>query len=289
MAKRHTYSGPVFTIRLSKGLADTHRLPVDQVVRFLTETKAMLEDAARRIGIDSGLEDSTDLGIQVIAGFQRGSFKTSYAMTRNYSIAAAAAREVLRTVSGLRDSAGPNRKRKTKVVRFEPRVVARLNNIAKVQEITRTEMDLSLRYEGKTTRAVFDDLAVGGAAAFKTAHLRVGGVNLYGKLRELRDRGEPDSEAQGAIVGELATENGEIWRVQFRAGDTDRVSHLFARQVIVTGEAHYFTAQAPRLVAAEIVEDAARDYVAAFDELEGCMPELAKDDLDSLMDETRRG
>ena len=90
-----------------------------------------------------------------------------------------------------------------------------------------------------------------------------------------------------AFYGELVADDGNLWRIEFKAADVERAASLFRRQVFVTGDATYFRALHPKIVAREFGPEQERDYEAAFDELFGSSPELKGIALADLVAELR--
>jgi hypothetical protein len=283
-------SRPLLEIRLTEGLAERNRLPLEHVIRVLTEVKGMIEEAGARLRRAGGQNPDVDFGLELVAGFQRGSVKAQIQVTRNLALGASAIGEILETVNRLGPPKRTSQKRAANVAvppgDFDPRLVTRLNNIAKVQEIDRTTMRLALRVDGHRETAKFDKAAVKVAANLRTANFGVSGLTLFGKLRELRDKTDEDDESQG-FWGELVRDNGEIWRIEFRPSDAQRAAALFRRQVYVTGDATHYKALNPKIKATDFGPDEERDYEAAFDRLYGGSEELAGADPAKLLHELR--
>lgn len=288
---------PVFTIRFTHGLATRHRLPLEHVIRVLHEIKGMIEEVGKRVQREHGIQEPTgDFGLELVAGFKRGSVQANVVMTRNTDIGAIVAGQILDTVNRL--ASKPMAKRKPEppdmppnvllASDYDPRIVSRLNNIGKVQEIDKTVTELSWRTNGKrATKAVLNARAVKNVTELREPNFAIEGVTVYGKLRELRDKYDDDDESAKAFYGELRADDGEVWRIEFKPQDLDRASALFRRQVYVTGHATYYRALNPKLTATDFGLDEERDYEAAFDELYGSSPELAGTDLNVLLDELR--
>ena len=102
-------------------------------------------------------------------------------------------------------------------------------------------------------------------------------------MRGLRDRRDEGDESTRSVLGELVGDDGIDWRVESKPKDEDKARKLFRKQVCVTGNATYYKAMAPKLDVIDIEPDEERDYDAAFDELYGASPELAKTDLKTLV------
>jgi hypothetical protein len=295
---RGTASGrPVFSVRFTDGLATRNRLPLDHVIRVLNEIKGMMEEVGRRVQRERGAsEPDGDFGLELAAGFRRGSVRADILITRNVDVGAVVAQQILETVSRL--GRQPLAKNKRKPVQqtpsdlptrgFDPRVVTRLNNIGKVQEIDKTKMELSLRTNGgRPNRAVFDKRSVQVVAELREPNFSVSGLTVYGKLRQLRDKYDDDEESAKAFFGELTADDGTVWRVEFKPRDVDRAAALFRKQVYVNGNATYYQALHPRIDALEFGPDEERDYETAFDELFGSSPELGRTDIHALLKELR--
>jgi hypothetical protein len=263
---------------------------LDHVTRVLNEIKGLMEEVGRRVQRERGVEDPTgDFGLELVAGFKRGSVEANLEITRNEAIGAIVAQQIMQTVTRL----GQPRKARTGKLAagdgdFDPRMVTRLGNIAKVQEIDKTKIVLSLRTgRAKAKTAVLDTRAVKAVTALREPNFSVEGLTVYGKLRELRDKYDDDEESKRAFFGELLADDGTVWRVEFKAREVDRAASLFRKQVYVTGQAVYYKAMSPKLIAAEFGADEERDYEAMFDELFGSNPELAGADLSVLLKELR--
>ncbi len=95
--------------------------------------------------------------------------------------------------------------------------------------------------------------------------MRVEGLQLFGRLRQLNDRSRTEN-TDGHFWGELVTDAGDVWRLRFSADLLSRVLPLFMKQVSITGDATYFgPAKNPRLAVRFVKADPERDYVKAFD------------------------
>ena len=289
MARRTTR--PIFSVRFTEGLATRNRLPLDHVIRVLNEIKGLMEEVGKRVQRERGVEEPTgDFGLELVAGFQRGSVQANLAITRNEEVGAIVAQQILQTISRLGQprKAPAGRHAALSGGDFDPRMVTRLGNIGKVQEIDKTKMVLSLRTNGgRATKAVLNNRAVKAVTALREPNFSVEGLTVFGKLRELRDKYDDDEESRKAFFGELLADDGTVWRVEFKARDVDRAASLFRKQVSITGQAVYYKALTPKLIAAEFGADDERDYEAAFDELFGSSAEFAGEDLGVLLKELR--
>jgi hypothetical protein len=169
------------------------------------------------------------------------------------------------------------------VPEFDPRLVTRLGNIGKVQEIDKTRVEFALRTNGgRPKRAVFDRRTTQVINTLRQPNFAIEDLTVYGKLRELHDRYDDEHKD---FFGELVGDDGNVWRIQFKPKDVDRASALFRKQVFVTGNVTYFKALNPRILAIDFGLDEERDYEAAFDELYGSEPALAGVDLATLVRE----
>jgi len=288
---RRTVDTPEFTITLSKGLANRHRLPWDHVMKVLREFKAMLEDVGRTIQRENGVQNPTgDFGIQLLATakgkvFRRGSIDTTAALTMDVANGLLAVNAIINTANAVE---------KKKQVPLDDdktvRIVRGLTKISEVQQLDHTDFAVKLvgpnipKKVAKITEAGVQKLQAADAEV-----LHVDGVTVYGKLLELRDRSQTDEMGE-CIWGELRSDSGDVWRVQFKRKDAAAVIPLFTKQVMVYGDAMYFKTRSPRLNADTFKEDARRNYLAAFDELEGADKELyGNENLDDLISESRGG
>jgi hypothetical protein len=285
-------SGPVFTIRFTEGLADRHRLPLDHVIRVLNEVQGLIKDVGRRVQRERGdANPDGDFGLELLAGFRRGSVQADLVFTRNLAIAAVVGGQILETIRQLSSTPprrGTKASTKAKANTYDPRVVARLDNIGTVQKADRTKTVLSLRtgeIGKRATKAILDTKAVKAARALREPNFTLEDLTVYGKLRELRDKYDDDEDARKAFYGELLTDDGTVWRVEFKPRDGAEAAALFRKQVFVTGVATYYKALTPKIEAVRFGVDKHRDYEAAFDELFGSDPELSGIDLQTLLNE----
>lgn len=272
---KNELDAPVIMVKLQKGLADRKMLPLDHVLRVLEEVRQMILDAGKEIQRDSGLEHPTaEFGLELLAGekgiaFQGGSVQAQIAITSNTRSGLLAAQRIVHTVNALRS------KQFAPSTDADRSIVRRLNRVAQIQQTDKTELQVAVAKPGtkKIQEAIFGEAAAATAWAIQAPVFQMQDMILYGKLFELRDRDAEDESRRG-FFGELLRENGEVWRVVFKAADVDKVASLFRKQVSIRGTAKYYRIAAPRLLAEEINPDQERDYEAAFDELYGCDAEI---------------
>jgi hypothetical protein len=290
-AKRNVnkLDAPVLIVKLQKGLADRQMLPLEHVIRVLEEVRQMVLDAGRQIERETGIEKDTGFGLELLAGkrgllFQGGSVQAQIAITANTQTGILAARQLVNTVNSLeRGKYSPEGEADKSIVR-------RLNRIAKIQQTDKTEMQLAIARPGAATikeKAVFGEAAAATAWSIQAPVFQMQQMVLYGKLNELKDADAEDDEREHGFWGELRRENGEAWRIQFKATDTENASSLFRKQVMVRGLAKYYRIATPKLIAEDIAPDTERDYEQAFDELFGCDREAYPLDLASTLKQMR--
>jgi hypothetical protein len=288
---RRTVDTPEFTITLSKGLANRHRLPWDHVIKVLREFKTMLEDVGRTIQRENGVQNPTgDFGIQLLATakgkvFRRGSIDTTGALTMDVANGLLAVNAIINTANAV------EKKKQVPLTDDKTiRIVRGLTKISEVQQLDHT--DFAVKLVGPNTPKKVAKITETGVQKLQAADaevLHVDGVTVYGKLLELRDRSQTDEMGE-CIWGELRSDSGDVWRVRFKRKDAADVIPLFTKQVMVYGDAMYFKTRSPRLNADTFKEDARRNYLAAFDELEGADKELyGNENLDDLISESRGG
>lgn len=287
-----TPDDPIVTIKLRKGLADRKRLPLGDVIRILEEFRQMVADAGRRIQHERGVPNPTgDFGLEVIAGesesiFKPGSVQTPLAITQNSTFGILAVQEVVKTLNTLEADQGvpePNRE-------YDRLMLRRISRVAKIQKRDRMELQISLESFNTNVNqpitATFGSSGMASLHALQTSTLEIQGMSLYGKLVELVDHDESDEDGKG-FWGELRRDNGEPWRVQFRADDLEKVTGLFRKQVVVSGRAVYYNVTRPKIVAESVVLDEDRDYEAAYDEIFGSCKDVLGSDLDTLIRRNR--
>jgi len=245
----------------------------------------MIEEAGRQIQRERGIEQpSGDFGLELVAGFKKGSFEANIAITRGLQFARVAAEKIIHAVNWLeRMPEKPSAKEPDLAIQ----VVKHVNRIGKIQKSDKTEMRFELKNGRKKAEAIFTQAGISATESLRAPHFEMEGVSLYGKLYELRDS-KPEQEEEGRFFwGELYRDNGELWRVRFGNADIDKVTGLFRKQVLITGKAVYYRAQTPKVVVDEITQDVERDYESAFDELYGCNKKVYDADLKTLLKEIR--
>jgi hypothetical protein len=279
-------STPILVIRLERGLADRRRLPLAHVMTVLEEVRQIITEAGRRIQTERGIERaSADFGLELVAAppgsiVRAGSLQAHVAITQDIEIGLLAAQQLVHTVSALQ------RKAPKAEDEIDHRIVRRLNRIAGVQRTDKTDLRIELHTPNrhKPAMAVFDEAAMSTARSFQAPSFMLEGVTLFGKLFQLKDT-DPEEDSERGFWGELRRENGETWRLQFKASDADRVVGMFRRQVSVTGTAFYYRVTSPKLLAHQISIEPERDYETAFDHLYGCDREALGGDFQALLKE----
>lgn len=277
---------PIITVRLTKGLAERNRLPLADVLSVLEDLRQMFAIAGRRVQRARGMANPTgDFGLEVIAGggasiFKKGSVEMPIVMTQNITTGLLAAREVLSSFGALETDAGvpePNRK-------LDQNLMRRISRIARVQRRDRTELEIRVEYPefASPLQVTFGSSGMETLKVLQVPTFQVEGVSLFGKLVQLVDY-DPEDDQEKGFWGELILSDREIWRVQFKAQDADRVTPLFRKQVHVVGKAVHYRVKTPKIVAESIVLDPDRDYETAFDEIFGSYKNVFNADFDTLM------
>ena len=290
---RRQLNEPIITVKLQRGLADRRRLPMEHVLKVLEEFRHMINEVGQEVEQELGLErGSTNFGLELLANsrgkvFRGGSVTAQIAITSNAQNGLLAVQKVLETVNTLR-----HRRTSTRVNgsgELDHRILRRLNRIADIQETDKTEMQIAITRpafgdsKSKREKATFNQVAIDRIRSLQEPIFTEDGLNVYGKLYELRDRSMGE-ETTKSFWGELRRENGEVWRLQFRAEDASKIASLFTQQISVIGKAVYYRAQNPKLVVETIAIDEERDYEKAFDELYGCNREAyGNTDLKTLL------
>lgn len=284
---RHS-DAALFTIIFRKGLADRKRLPMAHVIRTLQEVDELIREVGRQVQKERGIENPTgDFGIELLAGrsgmvFRPGSLQAEAAVTRDIESAEIAVMRVMATADLL------EKKQPGSIEPAHALIIRRFARISGFQREDKTELRLEWRKVGQRTKtAKFSEAGIETIDSISGVGFTVESITLYGKLRELKDRTKIDEEGKH-FWGELVADNGEVWRIFFSTSDLPQVLPLFRKQVAVTGDATYFKANNPRLIAERIVADPERDYLAAFDKHRGSDAELFGDtDVQELLKELR--
>ncbi|HTX41490.1 MAG TPA: hypothetical protein VMD25_06655 [Acidobacteriaceae bacterium] len=281
---------PIILVRLTKGLADRHRLPLADVLSIMDELRQMISEAGRRIQRERGVPVPTgDFGLEVIAKddgkvFRAGSVELPIAMTANIQIGLLAAEQVVRTFSILESERGVPEPDTT----LDQTILRRISRVARVQRRDRMELEVRIDRPGseQPVSATFGSAGMETLRALQVPTFQVEGVSLYGKLVQLVDY-DPFDEQQKGFWGELILSDMERWRVQFKSSDVDKATCLFRKQVHITGRAVHYRVTTPKVVVESIEPDTERDYEAAFDELFGSYKDVFKADLETLIKQAR--
>lgn len=289
MATR-THDTPTFTVTLREGMANRNRLALSDVVRVLYELEEMIRAVGRVVQRDNGVQLPTgDFGVELLATaqgavFRKGSIKATAAITRDIPNGKRTVQQIIQTADAL------ERKKPVSLIdEAGTQIARRLSNIGEVQRGNKTHLELKLSTPGQKKRphTIFTESGIQVLEALDSEPIKVDAVSLFGRIRELRDRSKTEDGGR-YFWGELMLDNGDVWRLKFNATDAQRITKLFMKQVEVTGEATYFAAKSPSLRVQQIEEDKPRDYLAAFDELQGCDKDVyGNDDLDALVNEMR--
>jgi hypothetical protein len=161
---------PVFTVTLDKGMASRHRLPLADVIRFLSDLKNLVIETGKAIERENGvLDPSGDYGLEVLADgngrfLAKSSVRTSIAITRNIEAGSRAVAVVLSTLRSLNAAKDTPRKETP----LQATVIYRLDKLAFINTQNKVDakftfvMPVGLRQEGKglPVRATFDDRTI---------------------------------------------------------------------------------------------------------------------------------
>jgi hypothetical protein len=277
----------LFTVKLEKGLADRKRLPLAHVLSVLDELRQLIIEIGKEAQLRGGMATPMgDFGLELIAGekgiaFKGGSVQAHIAVTERPGTGFKVIQSVLKTIDRLETEdfleAGHAQQ-------MDRRVIRRLSRIADIQKRDHTEMLLSVvRPKAKTLTARFGSNAIAAVRSLQAPTFRVEETVLYGKLFELIDTTQADEGGEKGFWGEICADDGESWRIHFKADAEEKATSLFRKQVKLTGTAVYYRVARPKLVCDAIDLDPHRDYEAAFDELYGCNKQLYKADLQTLL------
>jgi hypothetical protein len=260
MAKQR--ENTTFTLVFRKGLAERNRLPIEQVIKTLQEFQEMIREVGRQVQRRNGVDNADgDFGIELLASttglvFRKGSLKANAAATRDL----ANAQETLTLIySNVRSYSKPV------IAQMEPTdavIARRMYKIGELQREAKTELAVVLKINQQRTT----EKAIVNLETVNAPQMRVGGLTLYGRLRQLNDRSKEEDGGK-YFWGELHTDAHEKWRLRFQSSDVRRITPMFRSQVVVTGNATYFGAQSPRLDVSTIFPDPQRNYLDAFAEL----------------------
>ena len=230
----------------------------------------MVREVGRRIQAQNGVEaPDGDFGLQLVGGrtglvFRKGSLKTGAVATRDV----ANAKRTFRVITGNVDQYN---KKPVQPTSIEDAIVARrLIRIGRIQSAAHTQISIVTGgNEMKTARTTLGEKTWANLKAAAPRNMRIEGLTLYGRLRQLNDRSKKDDASEGHFWGELVGEGHELWRLKFPAEQLGTVLPLFRKQVEVQGDATYFGFGSPRLIVKNIQKDPERDYLSALDQMRG--------------------
>lgn len=285
MAK--TADSAAFTLVFRNGLAERNRLPIEQVIRTLQEFQEMLREVGRQVQLRAGVPNPDgDFGIELLATeagkvFRKGSLKANATATKDLENAKASLQLIYSNVRSYARPLGS-------LMNPENMVIARrMAKIGTLQREARTDLALVVKTgTGAPRTATLNEKAIVNLQTLNEPQMRVAGVTLFGKLRQLNDRSK--TEDGRYFWGELLAENSEKWSLRFKSADVAQVLPLFRHQVVVSGDATYFGTKHPRLDVSSYAVDEQRDYLAAFDLLSKAGEDLFGDvDARDLLAEMR--
>ncbi len=276
---------PALKVRLRKGLAERNRLPLTTMLKILEECRLLVNEFARRHSAGKDI----DLQLEIVGSpngdaFQAGSLQACISAGAHPEIAALAMNEVIgqlmrierNDISFVHGDAGA------------AEIVRRFYRIGLQQEKVSSELELSMSGSGEAGYSCGNLTAEGmkSVRSLQTPNAEVRGIQIYGKLMELRDIMESDDHGRG-FVGELLRDGGEQWRVRFREDRQAIAGQLFRKRVLVFGDVKYFRTRTPLITAQRIEVDEPKDYLAAFDKFVGSIPELKEIGLNELIQAVR--
>jgi hypothetical protein len=257
----------VFTLVFSKGLAERNRLPIQQVIKTLQEFQEMVREVGKQVQRRNGVENPDgDFGIELLATmgglvFRKGSLKAAGAATRDIVNAQETLSLIIDNVRSYSKQGAPQ------VAPEDAAIARRMYKIGELQREAKTDLALKIRVNReKQQTATLNERAIVNLESLNSPMMRVGGVSLFGRLRQLNDRSKED-DGGTHFWGELITDTDEKWRLRFPSSSVSDVIPLFRRQVFVRGDATYYGNRSPRLDVRHFEHDSDRDYVAAFDAL----------------------
>lgn len=276
---------PLLQIRLHKGLAERHRLPLTLLVRILEESGLLLASFAKKIAGDPNI----DLQLEIVAGpagstFQPGSLLTQLCSPTHPQLAAQAMGQ---TIQFLHDIERATSDRLVGDL-FHGDVLRRLYRIGLQQEKAKSELEFGLAGQAQPTEtATLTHNTMVYIRSLQASGREVQGVRVYGKLIELHDRHEEDGHGHG-FFGELLLDSGALWRIRFREDQSILAAQFFRQRISVFGDVKYFKTLAPMVIPKSITFDEPKNYVDVFDRFAGSVPELKKVDLDTLVKAVRQ-
>jgi hypothetical protein len=139
-------SEPIFTVTLDKGMADRNRLPLADVIRFLTELKSLVIETGKEIERERGVSaPAGDYGLEILADgsgrfLVKGSVRANIAITRNIDVGALAVSRVLQTLQSLNSK----RKGPKRVDKLDAVVVHRLDKLAFINTTSKVDAKFKL-------------------------------------------------------------------------------------------------------------------------------------------------
>lgn len=281
-----TQDDAIFTLVFHKGLAERNRLPIEQVIKTLQEFQEMIREVGKLVQRKNGVENPTgDFGIELLASpnglvFRKGSLKANAALTRDLMNA----KETLHlVVDNVRDF---KRKPVIRVEEERATIARRMFRIGELQREAKTELTVQVKTkDARQQTATLDEQTIVNLEALTAPLMKIGGITLFGRLRQLRDQSKEEDGGKH-FWGELTTESGEIWRLRFPESEISAVLPLFRKRVSVLGNATYFGAKHPRLDVINIGSDEERDYLAAFESFRQFGQEIFGENADA--DELKR-
>ena len=225
-----------FTLVFRKGLAERNRLPIEQVIKTLQEFQEMIREVGKQVQRRNGVENADgDFGIELLASstglvFRKGSLKANAAATRDLTNA----QETLTLIySNVRSFSKPP---SGQLERTDAIIARRMYKIGELQREAKTELAVVVKIREQGTKtASLTERAIANLEAMSAPQMRVGGITLYGRLRQLNDRSKEEDGGK-YFWGELHTETHEKWRLRFLSSDVGRILPMFRSQEI--GRAH---------------------------------------------------
>lgn len=276
-----TPPNPALQVRLRKGLAERNRLPLSTVLKILEECRLLINAFARRHSSDT----EVDLQLEIVGSapgeaFQSGSLQTIISAGAHPVIAAQAIGELVSHLTRIEandvsfahgDSEGAE-------------ILRHFYKIGLYQEKVQSELQLSVvGVNGNSpTAATLSAEAMATVRSLQTPNAEVKGIQVYGKLMELREIREDDDHGRG-FQGDLLRDGGDRWRIRFREDQQSTATQLFRKRVVVFGDVKYFQTRSPLLAVQRIDLDEPKNYLAAFEKFVGSVPELRTHSLNDLV------